>query len=171
MWKKQEIICNICLPGSISGDGKFAVDHPTPTRITALQKSEAYRLNHTEISKYLHNDGIDKILAFQVHVSRCIKCACDTLFILISFQAEERIKCLFASIAIVFDTNINCKYVKIPIKITRSAICKATHISMMSLDRIFGKWVKQGSLRRDGTCYIVETSMIKEFIDWIKSHA
>jgi CRP-like cAMP-binding protein len=171
MWKKQEIICNICLPGSISGDGKFAVEQPTPIRITALQRSEVYRLNYTEISKYLHNYETNKILAFQVHISRCMKCVCDTLFILISFQAEERIKCLFASIIIAFDTNINYKYVKIPIRITRFAICKATHISMMSLDRIFGKWMKQGSLRRDGACYIIETSMIRDFIDWIMGHA
>jgi hypothetical protein len=167
LWQQEEILCIICLPGTVSSDCSLAVGAPNPVKITALQRSEVYCIKNDELSKHLATNGKECETAFQIYTSKCFKRGADSLVVLNSFQAEERIKCLFASIAVFFEASLDSDYIKLPVKITRSTIYRATHISPSSLDRTFSRWAKVGALKRDEGFYLIETRMLLEYIEWM----
>jgi CRP-like cAMP-binding protein len=154
IWDKTEIMACICFPNSIAEDGKFALGYRAPVKISALAKSEVVRFNYDIVMKKYYEMGNDTVMRFQRHAAKCLKSASDAYTIIASYHADERIKLFFASL-LTANNNIESEdYYTFPVKISRDIISKTTGVCITTVDRLFGKWMREGIIKRDGRGFL-----------------
>jgi CRP-like cAMP-binding protein len=161
----DEFMALMCMPNSMADDGKFALDMRLPLNVTALERSEVVQFSPKTIIDQNYRNGKRVLKKFQNYSTSCMLCAKKALNVITFFNAEIRLKYLFSSICAVQEYAPDNGFYTLDVKISRVMFAKAVHVTTMTMDRIFGEWMKKRVLKRDSAAYLqIESEFIADTI-------